>query len=236
MLPLTTAQALNNDATAGVRVACEAHRFLKPVKSKTAKTPIPLPQTNELWKDDGSELKWKSGPPPDMKNRGDCDYVGIRKDGKWTFTTSAFLLNPVWLEKIVLISQAELPRPEDKLPVGGNAATRPLTGIGAGLAVKGGFVEIESLVAGGPAASSGKINIGDKIVAIGDGDPPNVWGRIEITASTLKDELDFQLSEVVKQIRGAPGTAVHLKIQPAGSDDPAQIREVKIIRAEIKTR
>ena len=171
-----------------------------------------------------------------MKNKGDCDYVGIRKDGKWTFTTSAFLLNPVWLEKIVLISKAELPKPEDELPVGGNKAMRPLTGIGAGLVVKAGGVEIESLVAGGPADQSGELNIGDRIIAIGVDDPPSLWAKIEVSEALPKAERDFQLGEVVKQIRGTPGTAVHLKIQPSGSNDHGQIKEVKIIRAEIKAR
>jgi hypothetical protein len=236
MLPLTTAQALNGDAMTVVRVDCQAHRFPKTVKSKSAKTPVPLPQTNERWKEEDAGLKWESGPSPDMKQKGDCDYVGIRKDGKWTFTTSAFLLNPVWLEKIVLIPKGEIPKPEDELPVGGNVAKRSLTGIGAGLAVKGGFVEIESLVAGGPAERSGELKIGDKIVAISADDPSSVWGRIEISDTAPKTERDLLLSEVVKQIRGAAGTAVHLKIQPAGSTDPAHIKEVKIIRAEITVK
>jgi C-terminal processing protease CtpA/Prc len=171
-----------------------------------------------------------------MKQKGDCDYVGIRKDGKWTFTTSAFLLNPVWLEKIVLISKGEISKPEDELPVAGNAAKRSLTGIGAGLAVKGSFVEIESLVTGGPAERSGELKIGDKIVAISADDPPSVWGRIEISDTAPKTERDLLLSEVVKQIRGAAGTAVHLKIQPAGSNDPSQIKQLRIIRAEIKMK
>lgn len=236
MLPLTTAQALNGDTMAVVRVVCQAHRFPKTVKSKTAKTPVPLPQTIEMWKGEDPGLKWNPGPSPDTKQKGDCDYVGIRKGGKWTFTTSAFLLNTVWLEKIVLISKAELPKSEDELPVGGNVATRPLTGIGAGLAVKGGFVEIESLVSGGPADKSGELKVGDKIVAIGVDDPPSVWGSIEISETAPKAERDFLLSEVVKQIRGTSGTAVHLKIQPAGSSDSSKIKEVRIIRAEIKTR
>ncbi len=237
MLPLTTAQALNGDAKAVVRVVCQAHRFPKKVRSKTLKTPRPLPESNDRWwKDTGDDQKWESGPAPDDKNRGDCDYVGIRKDGEWTFTTSAYLLNPVWLEKVVLIPKEALPKPEDELKAGGDTAPRPLTGIGAGLAVKAEGVVFESLVAGGPADLSGELKVGDRIVGIGVDDPPSVWGRIEIAESAPQSVRDLQLSEVIKQIRGAPGTAVYLRIQPAGSSDPAQIKEVKIIRAEIKLR
>lgn len=238
MLPLTTAQALNGDAMAAVRVDCQAHRFPKKVKSKTAKTPSQLPQTIPMWKGEDPGLKWESGPSPDMKQKGSCDYIGIRRDGKWTFTISGFLVNPDWLEKIVLISEAELPRPEDELPVDGNPVMRPLIGIGAALAVKNGFVEITSLVAGGPADQSGELKVGDRIIAIGVDDPPSIWGRIEILNMDDSDnpENNYQLSDIIKQIRGEAGTAVHLKIQPAGSNDPAQIKAVKIIRAEIKAK
>jgi hypothetical protein len=234
MLPLTDAQALNGDVMASVRVNCEAHKFTKTVKSRTAQTPADLPEEIPMWKGKKPEKEWEPGPSNSEK--GACDYVGIRKSGKWTFTISAFLMNSTWLEKVVLLPKSESPKPEDILPEIRIPVTRPQSGIGAALALKGTVVEITSLTAGGPAEKSGQLKVGDRIVAIADDDPPIIWGRIDIVESDNKDYRDLQFSEVIKQIRGEAGKAVYLRVQPVGTNDPSRLKEVKIIRAVLNPK
>ena len=60
--------------------------------------------------------------PSDNQERTDCDYVGIRQNGKWTFTVSGYFLNPAWLEKIVLIPKSALPSPDYQIETIGHTS------------------------------------------------------------------------------------------------------------------
>lgn len=76
-----------------------------------------------------------------------------------------------------------------------------LEGIGATLRWEDGFTVVESLVEGGAAALSNQIQPKDKIIAVSQG--PN---------KPMEDVIDMDLGDVVKKIRGAKGTPVHLTI------------------------
>jgi carboxyl-terminal processing protease len=97
-----------------------------------------------------------------------------------------------------------------------------LTGIGAVLQRADGFCRIVELTEGGPAAKSGQIKPGDRIVAVAQGDKEPV------------DVVGMQLPRIVSQVRGAKGTEVRLTIIPAGAPDSAPRRVVSLIRDEIK--
>lgn len=76
-----------------------------------------------------------------------------------------------------------------------------LEGIGATLSWKDGFTVVESLVPGGAADKSGKVQPKDKIVAVRqDGDEKAV------------NVMEQDLNEVVKKIRGPKGTKVFLTV------------------------
>ncbi|MEQ1825072.1 MAG: carboxy terminal-processing peptidase [Pirellula sp.] len=95
-----------------------------------------------------------------------------------------------------------------------------LKGIGATLRPEDGSTIVETLVPGGAADLDGRLKIGDKIVAVGqdDNSPP-------------VETQDMKLKDVVKMIRGEPGSRVRLHIKPkAGGDN--QVYE--ITRAVIK--
>ncbi|MEM9280907.1 MAG: carboxy terminal-processing peptidase [Verrucomicrobiota bacterium] len=82
------------------------------------------------------------------------------------------------------------------------ASQNSLIGIGATLQMnKKGHVEITSLVPGGPAAMSGKLKSGDKIVGVGEG-PGGEMFRTR----------NQRLSATVDRIRGELGTRVRLEI------------------------
>ena len=99
-----------------------------------------------------------------------------------------------------------------------------LVGIGAMLRSEDGYAKIESLVAGGPAQTSGRLKVGDRITAVAQGPKDFV------------DVRDMRLDKVVEQIRGKKGTKVRLLVIPASAADPAQRKTVELVRDEIKLK
>jgi carboxyl-terminal processing protease len=99
-----------------------------------------------------------------------------------------------------------------------------LVGIGAMLRTEDGYAKIESLVPGGPAQVDGRLKIGDRITAVGQG------------SSDLVDCRDMRLDKVVEMIRGKKGTHVHLLVIPADAADPSKRKNIEIVRDEIKLK
>jgi len=97
-----------------------------------------------------------------------------------------------------------------------------LEGIGVETRSEDGYVKIQRLVPGGPAARSGKISVGDRIVAIAQGEGPFV------------DSSNMALDKVVEQMRGKKGTVVRLQVLPAGAADPSKRRVVALVRDTVK--
>src|ERR1700761_2899046 len=75
-----------------------------------------------------------------------------------------------------------------------------LVGIGAEMRSENGYAKIQRLVPGGPAERSGKINVGDRIIAIAEGENSFVEVR------------DLSLDKVVELIRGKKGAVVRLQL------------------------
>lgn len=96
-----------------------------------------------------------------------------------------------------------------------------LEGIGATLTVEAEYTVVRDLVAGGPASKQGKLQPGDRIVAVSQGDEEAV------------DVVDMRLDDVVKLIRGAKGTPVVLTVWPGDSVDPADLRDIRIVRDKV---
>ncbi|MGB0132834.1 carboxy terminal-processing peptidase [Dokdonella sp.] len=84
-----------------------------------------------------------------------------------------------------------------------------LEGIGAVLQRLDEYTAIREVIPGGPAAISGKLNPGDRIVGVGQGE-----------SGQIVDVIGWRLDDVVDKIRGAKGTVVRLEILPdaAGPD------------------
>jgi carboxyl-terminal processing protease len=79
-------------------------------------------------------------------------------------------------------------------------------GIGASLTLTDDYVTVIDVIAGGPAASSGKLAANDRITAVGEG-----------TSGELVDVIGWRLDDVVQKIRGPGGTVVRLQLLPAGA-------------------
>ena len=95
-------------------------------------------------------------------------------------------------------------------------------GIGALLQDEDGICTIKDILPGGPAEASRKLEAGDEILGVAQGED----GEFE-------DIIDMQLRYVVRKIKGEKGTTVRLLIHPADTD-PSVRKEVSIVRGEVK--
>ncbi|MDK7310235.1 PDZ domain-containing protein, partial [Lactobacillus jensenii] len=86
-----------------------------------------------------------------------------------------------------------------------------LEGIGAVLQMDDDYTVINSLVAGGPAAKSKAISVGDRIVGVGQ------------TGKSMVDVIGWRLDDVVALIKGPKGSKVRLEILPAGKGAKTRI-------------
>jgi carboxyl-terminal processing protease len=87
-------------------------------------------------------------------------------------------------------------------------------GIGASLQLTDDYVTVIDVIAGGPAAVSGKLGANDRITAVGEG-----------KTGELTDVIGWRLDDVVQKIRGPGGTQVRLQLLPAGAA-PGSVQKV----------
>ncbi len=96
-----------------------------------------------------------------------------------------------------------------------------LVGIGASLESEDGTCKVLALVPGGPAARSGLLKPGDRIVAVAQAGQQPV------------DIVNMPLTRAVELIRGPKGSTVSLTIVPAGGAAGAPTRTASLVRDEI---
>src|SRR2546428_3262472 len=99
-----------------------------------------------------------------------------------------------------------------------------LVGIGAMLRSEDGYAKIETLVPGGPAQVDGRLKVGDRITAVGQGQGEYV------------DVREMRLDKVVEMIRGKKGTHVRLLVIPSDAADPSRRKNIELVRDEIKLK
>ncbi len=97
-----------------------------------------------------------------------------------------------------------------------------LVGIGAVLQERDELITIRELVPGGPAALSGKLKVGDRIVGVGQG-----------VNSTPTDVLGWRLDDAVALIRGNKDSVVLLDILPAEVGPDGKHKTVTLVRNKI---
>ena len=95
-----------------------------------------------------------------------------------------------------------------------------LEGIGAVLQMDEDYTVINSMVAGGPAAKSKSLSVGDRIVGVGQPGKP------------VEDVIGLRLDDVVAKIKGPKGSKVRLEILPAGKG--TKTRTVTLTREKIR--
>ena len=97
-----------------------------------------------------------------------------------------------------------------------------LVGIGAELYGKDDYTVIKELLAGGPAALSGKLKAGDRIVGVGQGE-----------TGPITDVMGWRIDDAVALIRGTEDTVVRLDVLPAEAGADAKHELISLVRKKI---
>lgn len=98
-----------------------------------------------------------------------------------------------------------------------------LEGIGAVLQRQDEFVVVRTVVPGGPAANSGRVKVGDRVIAVGQGD-----------SGPMVDVVGWRIDDTVALIRGKKGSKVRLDVLPAEAGVDAKPQQVVIVRDKVK--
>lgn len=97
-----------------------------------------------------------------------------------------------------------------------------LEGIGAVLQARDDYTQIRELVPAGPAAKSGKIQVGDRILGIGQG-----------ATGPIIDVIGWRLDDVVNRIRGKKDTTVRLEVLPGDTGLDGKHEIVTLVRKKV---
>jgi carboxyl-terminal processing protease len=97
-----------------------------------------------------------------------------------------------------------------------------LVGIGASLYDKDEYTTIRELLAGGPAALSGKLKAGDRIVGVGQGED-----------GPIVEVMGWRIDDVVAMIRGTEDTVVRLDVLPAEAGADGKHKLISLVRKKI---
>ena len=95
-------------------------------------------------------------------------------------------------------------------------------GIGASLQIIDDHVTVMNVIAGGPAATSGKIKANDRITAVGQG-----------KSGELVDVVGWRLDDVVQLIRGPGNSVVRLSVLPAGATPGSKETILEFVRNKV---
>ena len=97
-----------------------------------------------------------------------------------------------------------------------------LEGIGAVLQRDDEYTAIREIVPGGPAALSGKLKVGDRIVGVGQDE-----------SGPIIDVVGWRLDDVVEKIRGAKDTVVRLEVLPADASPDGKHELLSLVRKKV---
>ncbi len=97
-----------------------------------------------------------------------------------------------------------------------------LVGVGAVIQQRDEYLTIRELVPGGPAALSAKLNIGDRLVAVGQGG-----------AGPMTDVIGWRIDDVVALVRGAKGSLVRLDVLPAAAGPDGKPKRITLVRNKV---
>jgi carboxyl-terminal processing protease len=97
-----------------------------------------------------------------------------------------------------------------------------LVGIGAELYDRDEYTTIKELLAGGPAALSGKLKPGDRIVGVGQGE-----------VGPITDVMGWRIDDAVALIRGTEDSVVRLDVLPAEAGPDGMHKLITLVRKKI---
>ena len=180
---------------------------------------------NDLWrksvKNDALRLKLAGRAPEEISKTLDKRYAQViersselRGDDAFEFFMNAYTLS------IDPHSSYMSPKSHENFMM---QMRLSLQGIGAVLQRQDEYVVIRTIVPGSPAALSGKVKVGDRVVSVGQGDK-----------EPMIDVVGWRIDDVVQKIRGDKGTKVRLDIIPGDQGIDAKHVMVTLVRDTIK--
>jgi len=104
----------------------------------------------------------------------------------------------------------------------GSVMNLSVVGIGASLQSDDGYCKIRKIVPGSPAARSGELKVGDRIVGVAQEN------------GEFTDLVDMPLPQAVEMIRGQKGTTVRLTTIRATAANDATRKTISLVRDEIR--
>ncbi|GAB3316686.1 carboxy terminal-processing peptidase [Luteimonas notoginsengisoli] len=182
-------------------------------------------EVEQLWKqsvrNDWLRLKLAGKKPDDIRKTLDKRYANLDKTLQQLDGTDAFqsFLN-AYTASIDPHTDYFDPRSADRF---NQSMSLSLEGIGAQLQKQDDVVVIRELIAGGPAASSGKFTPGDRIVGVGQG-----------ANGQMEDVIGWRIDDVVEKIKGPKGTQVRLDVIPAAMGMDGKPNRIVLTRARIR--
>jgi carboxyl-terminal processing protease len=165
------------------------------------------------------DLPEESSPPPAVVAKAKERIAGRYESFRRFFSD----IEPWFVQELFINSLAQLYDPhssflsKDTFEEFNTLLRHSLIGIGAYLHYDNGYCTIKELTPGGPAARSGLLHPGDRIVAVAE----DGQEAIEIT--------NMPSYRSVRLIRGPKGSRVHLSIEPA-EGDAADRKVITLIR------
>ena len=97
-----------------------------------------------------------------------------------------------------------------------------ISGIGVRIRMENGFATIERIFPGGSAERSGKLQVGDRIVGVAEGDGPFI--------NTVHKEVD----KFTEMVLGTTGSVVRLQVISDQKEEPSKCRTVRLVRSEVR--
>jgi len=182
-------------------------------------------EMNELWrkkvKSDILGLKLKDKPLDEIRSTLQKRYAGIQRRTRQMDSDDVF---QVFINSYTLSLEPHTSYMSPRVSENFDISMRlSLEGIGAVLKIENEYTVVQRTVVGGPAALSGQINPGDRIVGVGQDDE-----------GEMEDVIGWRLQDVVDLIRGAKGTTVRLQLLPEDEGSAGRSKTVTLVRNEIK--
>lgn len=195
-----------------------------PVDRKSAPRPRSLTELHALWairvKDDWLRLKLAGRADDAIRSTLRHRYETMAARARKTTSDDAFQ----WL--LEAYAQAMDPHTDYFGPATARQfnteMSLSLEGIGAYLREHDEYTQVTELVPGGPAVSSGRLNVGDRITAVGQG-----------TSGPMVDVTGWRTDDVVTLIRGKSGSTVRIEVLPDEGRGDAAGHLVSLVRKHV---
>ena len=178
-----------------------------------------------IWKksvmNDWLRLKLAGKKPDDIRKTLDKRYANLQRSINELKTEDVFqtFLN-AYTSAIDPHTDYFTPRTAENF---NQSMSLSLEGIGAVLQRQDDLVAIREIVPGGPADPSGKLKVGDRIVAVGQG-----------KSGPMTDVIGWRIDDVVAQIRGKKDTQVRIEYIPVEAGIDGKHAQITIVRQKIK--